>query len=195
MPPPPPPPPPPPGQRYMETCHRMTTGIQLVAIGPIGIDLDRNHVGLDRQVQIFTEFVHMANLSGKPLRIYYTQNHDISFDIAEKGLPRGHPVHLVNFSGGNAEARNFKQAFDNGYFGISPLACNPQPYYSEFIRSMCIDRMVLESNSPYSSLDNPQGTHPTDVAKILSSVALIKDININTVAKYFRRNTCALYRY
>ena len=182
-------------QKYMETCHRLTTGVQLVAIGPIGIDIHRTHVCLDRQVTVFREFVRMANLSGRPLRIYYTQNHDISFDIAEKGLPRGHPVHLVNFSGGNAEARAFKQAFSNGYFGISTLACNPPPYYSEFVRSLLIDRMVLESNSPHSSLENHQETHPTDVAEILAAVAFIKDINIDTVAKYFRRNTCALYRY
>ena len=83
---------------YMDICHGMTNSIQLVAIGPISIDLDINHVLVDKQVHIFKEFVHMANVSGKPLRIYYTKDYDISFDLAEKGLPRGHPVHLVIFN-------------------------------------------------------------------------------------------------
>ena len=180
---------------YMGLCHSMTRNVQLVAIGPIGIDLEINHVLIEKQVKIFKEFVYMANVTGKPLRIYHTKNSDISFDLAEKGLPRGHPVHLVNFIGDNQEALRFKQVFENGYLGISSIACNPPPYYVDAIRVFCIDRMVLESNAPYSKAGPNQGSHPTDIAKILVAVANIKEINVNIVAKYFRRNTCALYRY
>ena len=182
-------------KQYLDFCESMVDSVQLVAIGPIGIDLDINHVSADKQVYIFKQFVKMANTSGKPLRIYFTKNHEISFDIAEKGLPRGHPIHLVNFYGSSKEATKFKQAFDNGYLGISSIACHPPPYFVEAIRTSCIDRLLLESNAPYSTFESNPGSHPTDVAKILAAVAKMKDINVNTGAKYFRRNTCAIYRY
>ena len=74
-------------KQYLDFCESMVDSVQVVAIGPIGIDLDINHVSADKQVYIFKQFVKMANTSGKPLRIYFTKNHEISFDIAEKGLP------------------------------------------------------------------------------------------------------------
>ena len=182
-------------RQYLDFCHNMANSVQVVAIGPVGIDLSLNHVSANKQMYIYKQFVHLANTSGKPLRIYFTQNHEMSFEIAEKGLPRGHPIHLVNFCGSIKEATRFKQAFDNGYLGISSIACNPPPYFVEAIRNSCIDRLLLESNAPYSTFENSPGSHPTDVAKILAAVAEMKDINVNTVAKYFRRNTCTIYRY
>ena len=180
---------------YIDTCAKMANSIQLSAVGPVGIDLDTNHVLMDKQISVFKEFVSIANVSVKPLRIYYTRNFDISIDLAEKGLPRGHPVHLVYFTGDYREAKKFKEAFTNGYLGISEIACNPPPYFIEVLKYACIDRLVLESNAPYNNIGTNQKSHTTDIAKILVAVANIKDINVDIVAKYLRRNNCALYKF
>ena len=177
---------------YIDTCAKMANSIQLSAVGPVGIDLDTNHVLMDKQISVFKEFVSIANVSVKPLRKYYTRNFDISIDLAEKGLPRGHPVHLVNFTGDYREAKKFKEAFTNGYLGISEIACNPPPYFIEVLKYACIYRLVLESNAPYNNIGTNQKSHTTDIAKILVAVANIKDINVDIVAKYLRRNNCAL---
>ena len=181
--------------RYINHCYNMAQNLQVTAIGPVGIDTCILGIHIDRQASVFKEFIQMANSTGKPLRIYQTRNLDISLNLAKKGLPREHPVHIVNFTGSYPQAVNFTRAFKNGYFGLSDLVCNPPPYYVGVVKSLCIDRIVLESNAPYSRISNSSTSHSTDTLSILNAVARIKDIQVDILAKYIRRNVNNLYRF
>ena len=135
--------------RYINHCFNMAQSLQVTALGPVGIDTSIIGIHIDRKAAVFKDFIQIANSTGKPLRIYYTKNLDISVNMVEKGLPREHPVHLVNFTGTYPQAVSFTRAFKNGYFGLSDLVCNPPPYYVEVVKSICIDSIVLESNTLY----------------------------------------------
>ena len=181
--------------RYINHCFNMAQGLQVTAVGPVGIDTSIIGIHIDRQAAVFKEFMQIANSTGKPFRIYYTKNLDISINMAEKGLPREHPVHLVNFTGNYPQAVSFTRAFKNAYFGLSDLVCNPPPYYVEVVKSICIDRIILESNAPYSRISNSSVSHSPDILAVLNAVARIKDIQVDILAKYIRRNVNNIYRF
>ena len=136
-------------QEQLQVVHReLTVGRPYVAIGEIGIDLYWDRTYLKEQQAVFRQQVEWALEFSLPIVIHCRE---AFAEIMERLRPfRGAPLKGIFhcFSGGEEEARQILDFPEMliGVNGILTLKKSPLP---EVLRSVPIERMVIETDCPY----------------------------------------------
>ncbi|MFH0838470.1 MAG: TatD family hydrolase [Patescibacteria group bacterium] len=169
---------------------------KVVAIGEIGLDYYHDKFPHDRQEDFFTAQLGIAKELGLPAIIHLRSSknpggNEAVFVDALRILEREDFSNGVAhcFSGNMIEA---EKLLDLGlmisFTGIITYESNEA--LREVVKMMPLDRMMLETDSPYLTVENRKGQagEPADVKVIAKTVARVKNVPFEEVANITTAN-------
>jgi TatD DNase family protein len=175
---------------------------KVVAIGEIGLDYYHDRFSHDRQEAFFVAQLQLAEKLGKPAIIHTRsgknagENEAVFVDLIQI-LEREAFSHGVMhcYSGNLTEA---EKLLDLGlmfsFTGILTYERNEE--LREVVRMLPLDRIMLETDCPYLVPASRRGQRgePSDVLEIAKTVAEVKDIPLEEVARMTTNNAERFFR-
>lgn len=175
---------------------------KVVAIGEIGLDYYHDRFPHDRQETFFIAQLNIAKELGLPAVIHLRSgknpggNEEVFVDalrILERERFSNGVAHC--FSGNMIEA---EKLLDLGlmisFTGIITYPVNE--VLREVIKMVPLDRMMLETDSPYLTVESRKGQkgEPADIRPIAETVARIKGVPLEEVARITTANAERFFR-
>ena len=183
------------GEEELRLLKELTAQSKVIAVGETGLDYYYNHSPHDVQRRVFTQFIHMAREAGLPIVVH---ERDAAKDAAEILRSEG----AVNIRGvihcftGDYEAAcaYLDLGFYLSFTGIITFK-NAEPL-REVVRKIPLQRMLLETDSPYLTPVPHRGkrNEPSYVRLVAETVAKIKGISLEEVAETTTHNVQALFK-
>lgn len=153
-----------------------------VAIGEIGLDYFRDLADRAAQRHAFAAQLDIANRLGLPVVLHLRG--DVEQDVRAV-LASSLPVQAVfhSFDGSRAFAAFMLDRGD--VFGIGGLVTRPShQYLRDIVRDLPLDRIVLETDSPYltpAGIKDRRNT-PANIPRIAEEVAALKALPVTEIA-------------
>ena len=151
---------------------------KFIAIGEIG--LDYHYEGYDRkkQIDLLEKQLSLAEKINKPVVIHSRDAFDDMIRILRKHNCRG----VIHCFDGTLE--EYKQYEELGYYiGVDGNVTFKHSKTRDVIKDIPIDRILLETDSPYLTPEPYRGTpnDPSYILNIAEYIANLKNIDINDV--------------
>ncbi len=179
---------------------------KVIGVGETGLDLF--HVPKDipveevltKQKEVFLAHVHFAEKHGLPLVIHCREAHDQMFQVL-KGLGRQveGTVHCYTSNWTHAE-QYLALGLHLGFTGVITFPAKKtdpkrQESLLEVVKNVPLDRVVVETDSPYLAPQRYRGTRaePWMVEEVLREIARLKGLDPTRVAKQVEENTGRLF--
>jgi TatD DNase family protein len=183
------------GARELDRLQDLTRHERVIAIGETGLDFYYNHSPRDVQRDIFSVFIHMARNTRLPLVVHERDAQSEAVDLLR--LEGGGDVRGVIhcFTGEYEAARRYLDlGFYLSFAGI--ITFKNAEVLRDVVRRMPLDRMLLETDSPYLTPVPHRGkrNEPAFVRLVAETVARIKEIPVNEVAGATSANVRELFR-
>ncbi len=167
---------------------------KVVALGEIGLDYYRDHSPREIQRSAFRQQIQLARKVGKPIIVHDRDAHEEVIQILkeENAAEVGGVLHC--FSGDlNMAKQCLKLGFYLSFTGTITYPKNEE--IREIIRELPIERMLVETDSPYLSPQKFRGkrNEPAYVRYTAEKMAEIKGLTIDDVARITSRNCHDLF--
>lgn len=120
---------------------------RFVAIGEIGIDLYWDKTFREQQMQVFERQMQLAASLGLPAIIHGREGLDEILEVID-GLPAIPQAVFHSFGGSEADVERIRRRGDF-YFGINGIVTFKNSSLRNVLPSIGIDRLLLETDSPY----------------------------------------------
>ncbi len=193
------------GSGWLNELEELAKHPKIVAIGEIGMDYYRYQsngiTNLEAQKEIFIKQIELAHRLKLPLQIH---NRHAGKDIID--ILINYKSYLLNPPGmfhcmsGNIEflkkvlELGFYVGFDGNitYKGIAPGETTP---LSKLVEATPLDRIVIETDSPYLTPEPHRGSRnePSYVILVGRKIAEIKDISFNEVEAQTTNNAKRIF--
>ena len=177
---------------WEETIRKLACHPKVVAIGETGMDLYRNRDQKERQIKFFEKHIDIAEELGLPLIIHIRNAHRETKEVLEgKGYFRG-VFHM--FSGD----RDFlKWAIEKGFYISFGGPITFKNFRKEdLIRRTPIDRLLLETDSPYLSPHPFRGkrNEPGNIVLISEKLSSILEKELAEINRRLNGNVKRFFR-
>ena len=167
---------------------------KFAAVGEMGTDLYWDKTFWDQQVEAFTIQVGWAKKYRLPIVVHCRESMDQTIALAEK-LQDGNLTGIFHcFTGDTVQAdRLIKLGF---YLGIGGVATFKKGGMENVIPSIPLDRIVLETDSPYLTPAPHRGkrNEPAYIPLIGERVADLKNISVDELKKATTKNALKLFQ-
>ena len=177
---------------YTDEIYELMEYESMIAIGEIGLDYYRNLSEPETQKKVFKELMEVAQDLDKPVIIH---NRDADADTLEI---------IGNYPSVQGVAHCFSstletaQAFlEMGYYiSFSGNITYKNSHLPEIVKSIPLDRVVVETDSPYLSPEPERGksNEPSRIVHTLTKLSEIYGLSLEEMAKYTYDNTAELFR-
>jgi TatD DNase family protein len=183
------------GEEQLEKLQELTSKPKVVAVGETGLDFYYSHSPHDVQRNVFARFIRMARETDLPLVVH---ERDAFQDTAELlrsdggGRVRG-VIHC--FTGDYGAARKYLDlGFYLSFTGIITFK-NAQPL-RDVVRKVPLESMFVETDSPYLTPVPHRGkrNEPAYVRFVAETVAKVKELSLEDIARVTTENVCRLFR-
>ncbi len=167
---------------------------KVVAIGEVGLDFYYDHSARELQRELFRQSVRMAVKLNLPLVIHArSAEQEVARILREEHAQRvGGVIHCFSGDPVLAEA-----ALDMGfYFGLTGILTFPSASsLREIVRDIPIDRLVVETDSPYLAPVPHRGkrNEPSFVIEVARELARVKGVDENEVGHVTSENARRLF--
>lgn len=166
---------------------------KIVAIGEIGLDYYWNKENKQIQKQIFQKQIEIANQEKLPIVIHTREAIDDTLQILRKYLPQKRGIfHCCPL---NREL--VKQALELGFYisFAGPITFKNAKNASEIIRMVPLEKILIETDSPYLSPEPNRGKRndSSNIINIAKKIAEVKELPIEKVAQITYQNACNIY--
>lgn len=174
------------------TLERLGHLAEVVAIGETGLDYFYDHSPREVQWRGFERQCALAKATGKPLVVHVRDAHDDCFSVLTgQQMSRG-MIHC--FTGDTAAARRY---LDLGFhLSISGVVTyKKSEALQEAVRFAPMDRLMVETDSPYLSPVPHRGKWPNEpalVGETAKKIGELKGLSADEVAEVCARNTVSL---
>lgn len=173
---------------YIEDIEELAKSYKVVAIGEIGLDYYWNKENKEKQKEIFMEQIKLANKLDLPIVIHTREAVMDTIDILKKIECKKRGVfHCCPL---NREL--VKEALKLGFYisFAGPVTFKNSKNAAEIINLVPIERILIETDSPYLSPEPVRGTRndSRNVKYIAQKIADIKGLTIEEVAKQMHKN-------
>lgn len=165
-----------------------------VAVGEIGIDLYWDKTFVEEQKKVFAHQAGLAVKLNLPVIIHCREGLDeiLSILAAMEKKPAG-VFHC--FNGTKSDIKRIREIGDY-YFGIGGVVTFKKSTLKELLPEIGIDRILLETDSPYLAPVPHRGTrnessYIPDIAQFISNEL---NISYNTIAEHTTANAHALFK-
>lgn len=168
-------------------------GLRCDAIGEIGLDYHWNYGTHERQRQLFAEQAGLADILGLPI-IIHTREADPDMVRMIDSLPicSGGIMHCFSSSWELAQ-----KALDRGLYisFAGPITYKKNHQLREILKKVPIDRLLLETDSPYLAPEPYRGTTntPFRMVGIYAKAAEIKNLPVSGLAQVIEANFTRLF--
>ncbi|MDD6684106.1 MAG: TatD family hydrolase [Clostridiales bacterium] len=178
---------------YLSRLEKMLAEEKCVALGEIGLDYYYDFSPRDIQKKVMAEQMELALRLNKPVIFHIRDAHGEMADFfrAQKQLPKG-IIHC--FSGSAETAKEYvKMGFYISFAG--PLTFKKAPNLWEAARVVPLDRLLVETDSPYLSPEPRRGrrNEPANVVYVMKKLAELREIPEEEMAKITWENACRIY--
>ncbi len=177
---------------YTDEIYELMEYESMIAIGEIGLDYYRNLSEPETQKKVFKELMEVAQDLDKPVIIH---NRDADADTLEI---------IGNYPSVQGVAHCFSstletaQAFlEMGYYiSFSGNITYKNSHLPEIVKSIPLDRVVVETDSPYLSPEPERGksNEPSRIIHTLNKLSEIYGLSFEEMAKHTYNNTAELFR-
>lgn len=169
---------------------------KFVGIGEVGIDRYHSEKTLSFQREAFSMQIAWAKSLNLPLSIHAREALDDVIDILKKNQNGSLKGVLHCFSGTEKQA---KEVLDLGfYIGIGGTITYKNNLLRNFLHKININRILLETDSPYLLPQNFKGkakrNNPSFLTYILSEISNILETDKLKLKKILFNNTCNLFK-
>jgi len=180
----------------MSFYRELASHPKVVAIGECGIDLfRRDKSDIERQRNLFIKHIELAVERDKPLMVHCRDAHNEVLEILDSyyliygDKLRGN-IHF--FSGDISIAQKyFNLGFSISFAGVVTFSRD----YDEVIRSAPIDKIMIETDSPFVAPAPFRGkrNEPIYVKEVAKKIAEIRGISYEVVAKATTNNALRMF--
>ena len=163
------------------------------AIGEIGIDLFHEKKYLDQQVDAFEEQIKLAIDYDLPIVIHSRDSFDEIFEVLEKFKCEKLRGIFHCFTGNIDQAH---QIIDlNFHLGIGGVLTFKNGKISEFLNEIPINKIVLETDSPYLAPSPHRGSrNESSYLKIIANkLAKVYNLEIDEISNITQQNSIEIF--
>jgi TatD DNase family protein len=163
------------------------------AIGEIGIDLFHEKKYFDQQVIAFDQQIKLAIENDLPIVIHSRDSFDEIFEVLEKFKCEKLRGIFHCFTGNIDQARRIIDL--NFHLGIGGVLTFKNGKISEFLNEIPINKIVLETDSPYLAPSPYRGTrNESSYLKIIADkLAEIYNLKIDEISKITQQNSIKVF--
>ena len=179
----------------MDAVEKALPEHRIWAIGEIGIDCYWSTEFLEQQKEVFRLQLEIAHRNSLPVIIHSRESTELIINILKEHKHLG--LHGVFHAySGSAETFRELQKLGDWYIGIGGVLTYKKASIAETIRNIPLDRIVLETDSPYLTPVPHRGkrNESSYIPHIAEKLALQKDISIEEVAQTTTENAKRLFR-
>jgi len=183
------------GEEELQQLKELAAHPKVIAIGETGLDYYYNHSPREVQRRVFAQFIRLASETDLPLVVH---ERDAAREVAEllRGEGEGKTRGVIHcFTGDYAAAWAYLDlGFYLSFTGIITFK-NAEPL-REVVRKMPLDRIFVETDSPYLTPVPHRGrrNEPAYVRFVAATIASVKGLNIEELARVTTNNVRALFR-
>lgn len=180
---------------YIEQIKEMAKEQKVIAIGEIGLDYYWNKENKETQKEIFIKQVELANQLGLPIVIHTRDAVMDTIDILKnkvncnkKGVFHCCPLNTELIKEG------LKLGFYISFAG--PITFKNSKNAEEIVKMVPIDRILIETDSPYLSPEPVRGTRndSRNIKYIAQKIAQIKNMPIENIAEQIQKNAKTIFK-
>ncbi len=164
---------------------------KVAAVGEIGLDYYYDFSPRERQIEVFTQQVKLANELNLPVIIHDREAHEDTLNILKEFIPKG-VVHC--FSGSREMAEEIvKLGLYIGLGGAVTFKNARKPI--EVAEYLPIDRLLLETDAPYMTPVPFRGKRcdSSHIAYTAEKIAEVKSMNTQELIDICNRNAKNLF--
>jgi len=182
-------------QDYLEQLKEMANNKKVVAIGEIGLDYYWNKENKDIQKEIFIKQIELANELNLPIVIHTREAIYDTLDILK------HNVECINKGVFHCCPLNIdlaREAVKLGFYisFAGPITFKNSKNDEEVIKLVPIDRILIETDSPYLSPEPLRGKRndSRNIKYIAQKIADVKGLTLEEVAEITYNNAKRIFR-
>lgn len=163
---------------------------RIAVIGEVGLDYWKVQEEAGREIQrdIFRGFIDLSLELGIPLNVHSRSSgrHVIEFLL-------NHSARRVQLHAFDGKPSSALPGLDAGYFFSIPPSIVRSPQKQKLVRTLPLDRILIETDSPVLGPDAGSRNEPANAALVVKAIAELKDLREEAVAEAAAENTRALY--
>lgn len=163
------------------------------AVGEIGIDLFHEKKYLNQQIKAFELQIELALINNLPIVIHSRNSFDEIFEILEKYKKEDLRGIFHCFTGDYDQAMKIIDL--NFYLGIGGVVTFKNGKISEFLNKLPIEKIVLETDSPYLAPAPFRGKrNESSYLKIIAEkIADIYNLSFEEISKITEKNSLKIF--
>mmetsp|Transcript_66943 Transcript_66943/g.189248 ORF Transcript_66943/g.189248 Transcript_66943/m.189248 type:complete len:173 (+) Transcript_66943:2-520(+) len=170
----------------------------MLAWGEFGLDYSHPHFGRvagnrRRQREVFARQLDLAIPLGYPLVVHSRAADRDTLRVLRRKVPRDWKMHIHSFRGSIHFMEAMIEEFPNAYIGLPGIVTMADPDAQELCRRCPLEKLLLETDSPYLPLMGHTYSHPGLIPEVIRKVAELKAVPEREVAAMMRRNVRAVY--
>lgn len=181
-------------EKEISHVEQMLSQNKFIAVGEIGLDLYWDKSTLDLQKIAFESQIELAKKYKLPIAIHVRDSFDEAIEIVER-------LNDDNLSGvfhcftGNLEEAQRIINLKKFYLGIGGVVTFKNGGINKIINQVSLDRIILETDSPYLSPTPFRGTRNESryLLNIAHKMAELYNIDIEDIAKKTTKNAIDLF--
>uniref|UniRef100_A0A7S3GUP9 Uncharacterized protein n=1 Tax=Spumella elongata TaxID=89044 RepID=A0A7S3GUP9_9STRA len=135
----------------------------------------------------------MAIPLGYPLVVHSRAADRDTLRVLRRKVPRDWKMHIHSFRGSIQFMEAMIEEFPNAYIGLPGIVTMADPDAQELCRRCPLEKLLLETDSPYLPLMGHTYSHPGLIPEVIRKVAELKAVPEREVAAMMRRNVRAVY--
>ncbi|SDY98933.1 TatD DNase family protein [Proteiniborus ethanoligenes] len=168
---------------------------KVIAIGEIGLDYHYDNSPRDVQKEWFVEQIRLAKKLKLPIIIHEREASQDMYNILKQETDENLTGVLHCYSGSLEMAREYlKMGYYISFAG--PITFNNARISKEVAKSIPLDRILIETDSPYLSPEPRRGrrNEPLNVRYVAAMIAELRGISFDEVARVTSANTKKLFQ-
>ena len=181
-------------EKEISHIEQMLSQNKFIAVGEIGLDLYWDKSTLDLQKIAFESQIELAKKYQLPIVIHVRDSFDEAIEIVER-------LNDYNLSGvfhcftGNLEEAQRIINLKNFYLGIGGVVTFKNGGINKIINQVSLDRIILETDSPYLSPTPFRGTRNESkyLLNIAHKMAELYNVDLKDIAKKTTKNAIDLF--
>lgn len=163
---------------------------KVVGIGEIGLDYHYGKENRDKQIELFVKQLDIARKYNLPVIIHSRDAINDTINILKNYKDLKKILHC--YSGSLESAKELIKL--DTYFGVGGvLTFKNSTNLVQTIKEIPLDRIVIETDSPYLSPFRGNKNVPNNVVEVLKKLALIKDVSYEETLKITNNNAKYLF--
>ena len=178
---------------YFDFLEKNIMNKKIVGIGEIGLDYHYEGTNKNKQINVFTRQLEIAEKYNKPIVVHSRDSIQDTYNILSNYKLKG-SIHC--FSGSVEMAKLFtKLGYKLGVGGI--ITYKNAKNIKEVVKNIDLSYILLETDSPYLSPEPYRGTKndPSNIPFIAEAIADIKNVSKIDVARITTDNAIAEFDF